>query len=351
MKHTHFDLRRLFFFLFVITTTLHAFAAITERPVGPNPDMQAVLDELATMKRRPIESLTPAEAREQSPLSDAVGRRMTKLGLPLTPEPVGKVADKTIPGPAGHLPIRVYWPQGNGPFPVTLYFHGGGWVLANLDTYDASARAITNAAGSIVISVQYRLAPENKYPAAVDDAMAAYQWTLANAQTLNGDTRRVAIAGESAGGNLAAVTAMRARDLGIAAPVHQLLIYPVVNFGFQSKSYVDHAAATPLNLSMMKWFWGHYLSNPEQGTHGYASPLQAKDLTRLPSATVILADIDPLRSEGQAYASALHHAGVRVRMTNYLGVTHEFFGMGAVLPSAKRAVDYAGRGLREAFGN
>ncbi len=317
---------------------------------GPDPQMKAVLDELAALDPKPIEKLTPAEARRQPSAADAVKALLKKQGKSTDPEPVGKVADQTVPGPAGKIPIRVYTPKGDGPFPVLVYFHGGGWVLADLDTYDSSCRALTNAAGCLVVSCDYRHAPEHKFPAAAEDAFAAYQWVLANAAALNGDPKRVAVGGESAGGNLAAVTAIRTLDKKVSSPVYQLLVYPVTNYGFDTESYKEHADAKPLNREMMKWFWGHYLAEPADGDRAYASPLRARNVSQLPPATVITADIDPLRSEGKLYADKLKQAGVQVDYTNYEGMTHEFFGMGAVVDKAKQAVQKAADGLKSGFG-
>lgn len=263
-------------------------------------------------------------------------------------EAVGDVSHQLIPGPDGELLVRIYRPKGNGPFPTLVYFHGGGWVIANLDVYDASCRALTNAANCMVVSVAYRQAPEHKFPAAAEDAYAATQWVLTNAARIKGDPKRVAVGGESAGGNLATVTCLMARDRKGKMPVHQMLVYPVTNYAFDTPSYQENANAKPLNQAMMKWFWGHYLSNAADGQNPYASPLRA-NLRGLPSATVITAEIDPLRSEGQAYAQRLREAGNAVKATNYTGVTHEFFGTGAVVNKAKQAVNEAAAGLRAGF--
>ncbi len=321
------------------------------QPGIPNPQMKAVLDELTALGPKPIESLLPDGARKQPSAADAVKALLKKQGKPTDPEPVAKVQDISIPGPAGVIPARVYTPKGEGPFPVLVYWHGGGWVLADLNTYDSSPRALANAASCVVVSCDYRHAPEHRFPAAADDALAAYQWVLANAATIGGDPRRVAVGGESAGGNLAAVTTLRARDAGLAAPIHQLLIYPVVNAAFDTQSYREYATAKPLNAAMMKWFWGYYIARPEDGLNPYASPLQDRGASKLPPATVIGAEIDPLASEGKAYADKLASSGVPATYALHPGVTHEFFGMGAVLDEAKLAVAEAATGLRSAFGN
>jgi len=236
---------------------------------------------------------------------------------------------------------------------VLVYFHGGGWVIGNLDAYDAydaydaSARALTNAARHVVVSVAYRQAPEFKFPAAANDAYSASQWVMRNARSVGGIPGRVSVGGESAGGNLATVAALMARDRGGRMRVHQLLVYPVTNYAFNTPSYREEARDIPLDRASMRWFWGYYLRRPADGRNPYASPLRA-NLRGLPPATVIAADNDPLRSEGEAYARRLEAAGVRTSYTRYNGVMHEFFGMGAVIPKAKLAVARASAGLKSA---
>lgn len=316
----------------------------------PDAQMKAVLDGLAAFEAPRIEQLSPENARNNPTVADAVMGVLAKQGKPAV-EMVGDVSHQLIPGPGGALLARIYRPKGQGPFPVLVYFHGGGWVIATLDTYDASCRALTNAANCMVVSVAYRQAPEHKFPAAAEDAYTATQWVMTNAAQLKGDPRRVAVGGESAGGNLAAVTCLMARDRQGKMPVHQMLIYPITNYAFNTPSYQEIAnAKLPLNRPAMQWFWSHYLNNESDGNNPYASPLRAENLRGLPSATVITADIDPLRSEGQAYAQRLREAGATVRATNYTNVTHEFFGMGAVVNKAKQAVSEAAAGLRSGFG-
>lgn len=314
----------------------------------PDAQMKAVLDELTAFKAPPIEKQSPMNARNNPTPANAVMGVLAKQGKPAV-EMVGDVSHQLIPGPAGDLLARIYKPQGQGPFPVLVYFHGGGWVIANLDTYDSSCRALTNAAKCMVVSVAYRQAPEHKFPAAAEDAYAATQWVMGNAAQINGDPKRIAVGGESAGGNLAAVTCLMARDRRGMMPVHQMLIYPVTNYAFDTPSYQENANAKPLNKAMMMWFWSQYLKSEADGSNPYASPLRAENLRGLPPATVITADIDPLRSEGQAYADRLREAGSAVKFTNYTNVTHEFFGMGAVVDKAKQAVGEAAAGLRSGF--
>lgn len=314
----------------------------------PDAQMKAVLDELAAFNAPPLEKQSPMNARNNPTLADAVMGVLAKRGKGAV-EMVGDVSHQLIPGPGGDLLARIYKPKGNGPFPTLVYFHGGGWVIATLDTYDSSCRALTNAANCIIVSVAYRQAPEHKFPAAAEDAYTATQWVMSNAAQLNGDPRRVAVGGESAGGNLAAVTCLMARDRGGKMPVHQMLIYPITNYAFDTPSYQENANAKPLNKAIMRWFWGHYLKNESDDSNPYASPLRAESLRGLPPATVLTAEIDPLRSEGQAYAQRLREAGSPVRANNYNGVPHEFFGAGAVVNKAKQAVSIAAAELRSGF--
>ena len=311
-------------------------------------DMRHVLRHLEALGPRPIETLSPQEARMQPTPAQAVMAMMREHGKTPEPEAVGGVVERTVPGPGGDIPVRIYTPHGTGPFPVILYTHGGGWVIATNDTYDSSARALTNAAEAIVVSVEYRKAPEHRFPAAHEDTFAAYQWVLANAAELGGDPARVAVAGESAGGNLAVATAILARDNNLPLPAHILSVYPIADSDTSSPSYVENADAKPLNRPMMQWFFDHYLRSPADATHPLISLVHA-DLRGLPPTTIINAEIDPLRSEGEQLARAMRAAGVMVDHHLYEGVTHEFFGMAAVVGGAKKAVGRAGAALRAAF--
>lgn len=315
----------------------------------PHPEMKMVLDALASLGGKPIETLSPTEARKQPTPADAVKKVLQQQGKSTAPEPVAMVDNRAISGQGGQIPIRIYWPEGNGPFPVILYIHGGGWVIADLDTYDASARALTNAAQAVVVSTHYRQGPEHKYPAAHDDVFAAYQWTLKNAESLKGDAGRVAVAGESVGGNMAAVVSIRARDQKMPMPVHQLLVYPVAGTDMNTPSYRENATAKPLSKPMMEWFAKHYLGENATKGNPEINLATRRDLKGLPSTTIITAGIDPLRSEGQMLAQALEGAGVNVVARNFDGSTHEFFGMAAVVPDAKEAVSFAANELKKAF--
>jgi acetyl esterase len=256
-----------------------------------------------------------------------------------------------VPGPAGPIPVRVYTPPGDGPHPALVYFHGGGWVLCGLDTHDATCRELAVGAGCVVVSVDYRLAPEAKFPAAPEDCYAATVWTLKEAEHLGIDPRRIAVGGDSAGGNLAAVVSLLCRDRRGPELVHQLLIYPVTSHAFDTPSYQQNGKGYFLSAGMMRWFWHHYLPDEAEGANPLASPLRAEDLRGLPSATVLTAEYDPLRDEGRAYAERLEAAGVTTRYTNYPGVFHGFFAMTNEIPRARAAVDETCRALREAFGS
>ncbi len=255
-----------------------------------------------------------------------------------------------VPGPDGPIPVRVYTPPGDGPHPALVYFHGGGWVLCGLDTHDATCRELAVGAGCVVVSVDYRLAPEAKFPAALEDCYAATVWTLEQADRLGIDPRRVAVGGDSAGGNLAAVVSLLCRDRKGPELVHQLLIYPVTNHAFDTPSYQENGKGYFLSADMMRWFWHHYLPDEAEGANPLASPLRAGDLRGLPSATVLTAEYDPLRDEGRAYAERLEAAGVATRHTSYPGVFHGFFAMTNEIPRARAALDETCRALREAFG-
>src|SRR5262245_8546779 len=228
-------------------------------------------------------------------------------------EEVAKVENRTVPGPAGPIAVRVYTPRGRAPFPGLVYFHGGGFVLCNLDSHDGICRSLANAAGCVVVSVDYRLAPEHCYPAAPEDCYAATQWVAKNGAELGIDVMRLAIGGDSAGGNLTAVTALLARDRGGPALRFQLMIYPVTDCGFGTESYRENGEGYFLTTGMMRWFWQKYLPDPKQAGEGYASPLRAANLGSLPPGLCITAGYDPLRNEGEAYAERLRKAGVDVR--------------------------------------
>ncbi|KQQ89298.1 lipase [Massilia sp. Leaf139] len=308
--------------------------------------MQKVLDAHAALNPKPIETLTPEEARKQPTPADAVKKVLTDMKRSTAPEPGVTVKTMTVGSGDASFPVHIYTPEGKGPFPVMVYYHGGGFVIADTKVYDASPRALAKMANAIMVSVDYRRAPEHPFPAAPNDAFAAYQWTIEHAREFNGDPMRVAVGGESAGGNLATVVSMMARDKNVALPVHQLLVYPVVNDDMNTPSYRKNAEAKPLNKAMMGWFFKHYGGDPK---NPYALPMKAASLKGLPPATIVAAEIDPLLSEGKAYADRLKKDGVAVEYREYKGVAHEFFGMGAVVPKAKEAEQFAADALKKAF--
>ena len=328
-----------------------AWLILAQTPAAPDPQMKAVLDQLAQLGGKPIETLSPAEARKQPTPADAVKALLTKQGKSTTPEEVGKVEDRMIPGAAGEIPIRIYSPKnGQGPFPTVLYIHGGGWVIANLDVYDSSPRALANAAGAVVVSTHYRMAPEHKFPAAHEDVYAAYQWLLKNAASLRGNANRITVIGESAGGNMAVGVSLMARDRGTKLPSSQVLIYPVAQTGLDTPSYKENATAKPLSKPIMAWFFKHAADDAgKYKTDPRLNLTTAANLKGLPPTTIITAQIDPLRSEGKDLADRLQAAGVSVVYRNFDGVTHEFFGMGAVVDKAKEAVKVAAEGINRSY--
>jgi acetyl esterase len=268
----------------------------------------------------------------------------------LGPRPdVAAVEDLEIPGPAGPIPARAYRPSERRDLPVLVYLHGGGWTICSLETHDVTCRQLANGAECLVVSVDYRLAPENPFPAAPEDCYAALAWTAEHAPSLGGDPRRIAVGGDSAGGNLSAVVSLMARDRSGPRLCQQLLVYPVTDHSFDTDSYRENAEGLLLSREMMQGFWGHYLARADDGRHPYASPLRAGDLSGLPPAHVITAEYDPLRDEGEAYARRLAEAGVPVVQRRYDGMIHGFFGFTDFIDLAREAVDEVSRELRRGF--
>jgi acetyl esterase len=295
---------------------------------------------MAAMGGPPLETL---------PVDVVRGIFLEMVKTPGEPEAVGRVEDRQVPGATGKILARIYTPAGRVPFPVLVYFHGGGWVTGNLESHDGTCRALTNAAGCIVIAIDYRLAPEHKFPAAPEDCYAAVRWVAANAASFGGDPKRIAVAGDSAGGNLSTVVAMMARDRGGPALVYQLLIYPVTDHSYDTASYRENGDEYLLTRSMMDWFWNHYLNDPADSANALVSPLRASNLRGLPPAMVMTAEFDPLRDEGEAYAARLREAGVPVTLKRYDGMIHGFFSMPAVFDDGKQAIQDASAALRAAF--
>ena len=241
------------------------------------------------------------------------------------PENVANVQDRKIKTLNGDVPIRIYTPDGDGPHPILVFFHGGGWVIGDLDTHDATCRVLTNAVKCITISVDYRLAPEHKFPAAPEDCYEATKWAMLNAASFGGDPNHIAVGGDSAGGNLAAAVALMSGDRGAPSLCYQLLLYPVTNHSFDTVSCKENGEGYLLTKDSMVWFWNHYLENDEAGESPYASPLQAKYVNSPPPGIVITAEFDPLRDEGEAYAKRLQDAGAAIKATRYDGTIHGFF--------------------------
>ena len=324
-----------------------------DTPAKADGPMQKVLDELASLGGKPIETLSPEEARQQPTPTDAVKSLLRKDGKDPSDDMGVKTSDITSPGAAGPIQARIYKPHDHSEdklHPVVVYFHGGGFVIADLDVYDGGPRGVSKMADVIVVSVHYRQAPEHHFPAAHDDALAAYRWVLENAQTFRGDPQKVAVMGESAGGNLAIGVSMMARDAGLPAPKHQVLVYPVAGVDMDNESYVENADAKPLNKPMMKWFVKHIFANEADAQDPRINIVEKANLSGLPSTTVICAEIDPLRTEGELLAEKLEQAGVDVRQKTFNGSTHEFFGMAAVVPDAAAAQTFAAHELKRAFG-
>ncbi len=307
-----------------------------------DPQVEAFLQQMAQQGTPPVHTLTPLQAREsRNPV-------FIKLGGP--PESVADVRNLDIPGPAGQIPIRIYTPKGAGPFPVLVFFHGGGFVICNLDTHDSICRSLANGASCIVVSVDYRLAPEHKFPAAVDDAYAATQWVELNADRINGDPDRIAVGGDSAGGNLSAVVSLMARDKGGPSLIYQLLLYPVTDLSsFDTDSHRQHGEGYILTKDGMEYYRDHYVEHEEELQNPYVSPLLARELTGLPPALVITAQFDVLTDEAEAYANRLKEAGVQVKYICFDGMIHAFFSLPAVIDRAKDAIDEATAALRSAF--
>ena len=328
-------------------------------PPPANAKMQKVLDALASLEPKPIETLTPEEARKQPSIAEAALKVKKEMDLPaVTPEGVDS-DDEEITLNDGtkdfDLDIRVYTPEGTADdarLPVVLYIHGGGWVIATNDTYDASARSLSKQLNAIVVSPEYRKAPENPYPAAHNDVFNTYVWLQTNAAKYKGDANKIAVVGESAGGNMATVTCLMAKEKGIKLPVAQVLVYPLVGSDMDNESYKDSANAKPLNKAMVKWFSTKTIQDPAAMKDPHLFPLTNKaDLKGLPPATVIGAEIDPLRTEGKEYADALKAAGVDTEYKLYTGVTHEFFGLAGLVDEATDAQALAVSRLKMAFGN
>ncbi len=305
-----------------------------------HPQAAAFLQQVTALGIPPLWTLSPAEARQAF-----LGLR----ALAGTPEPVAHVTNRLIPASQATLLVRIYAPESDRSLPVTVYFHGGGFVIGNLDSHDNVCRALANRTPAIVVSVDYRLAPESPFPAAPIDAYDALQWVIAHAGEFGGDPARVAVAGDSAGGNLATVAALMARNRKGHLPVFQLLVYPVTDATHSQPSYEENGEGYFLTKEAMQWFLRHYVPDGQDKRHPYLSPLFEKDLTGLPPAHIIVAEYDPLRDEGTTYARRLEAAGVQVTISHYAGLVHGFFSLPGWFDDARRALDEAATVLRQAL--
>jgi acetyl esterase len=322
------------------------FRARREYYVGMalHPQCRLILDQMAAAGGPPMEQMTPREMRADRAAKAGV---MAALAGPV--QEVARVESRTIPGPAQPIPIRVYWPESGKNLPALVYYHGGGWVAGTLDSHDRTVRALTNTSGCVVISVDYRLAPEHKFPAAVEDADAAVRYVAEHAGEFDIDPQRVAVGGDSAGGNLATVVCLMARDRSGPKIAFQLLVYPGTNYDDDSPSIHEFAQGYFLTRPLLDYFWGHYLERPQDGRNPHASPMKAASLAGLPPAMVITAECDPIRDQGEAYAQRLRESGVPVSLKRYEGAIHAFFNLAGVVDSGKQAIQDAGDALRAAL--
>ena len=307
-----------------------------------HPQIEKVLEAMAGMNLRAIEDMTPAEARAQM--------EATAASRKAEPLPVARVENRTIPGPAGAIAVRIYWPNADGVRPAIVYYHGGGHVIGSLDTHDLVARNLCGGAEAVVVSVDYRMGPEHRFPAAVEDSFAALEWVHANAAGLGADPTRLGVHGDSAGANLAAVVALVARDKGGPALRLQSLVYPVADFRMGSESYKAYATGCGiLTADAMKWFRGHYLRTMDDAADWRASPLLAPNVAEVAPAIVIAAECDVLHDEGLEYGERLKAAGVPVERHEYAGMIHAFFGMMPAVDDAMNAQRAVWAAFKRAF--
>ncbi len=336
----------------ITQNTIVTLKPTTPAPVwGPSikPEMQVVVDKLISLGGKPIETLDAKEARKQPTPTDAVMAVMKDNNMTM-PAAQCDTMGKDIPVTGGTTHIRIYTPKaGKAPYPVIVYYHGGGFVIANIDVYNGGAQGMCEQVGAILVSVEYPKGPEHKFPAAHTVSFDAYQWVLKNAASFNGDATKLALVGESAGGNLAANMSMMARDKKIQMPLYEVLVYPMSSNDVNSESYVKYAAAKPLNKPMMEWFYKNYAGSVAHAADPRLSIVKA-NLTGMPKTLIIAAEIDPLQSEGKMLSEKLNAAGVQTDYKLYTGVTHEFFGMAAVVPEAKEAQALAASKLKAALG-
>ena len=305
-----------------------------------DPQVKQLLDQMEAAGRPPMSEQTPEEAR--------LGMKML-VNFFGTPEKPAATEDRRIPGQAGEIPVRIYRPDEKGPHPVVVFFHGGGFVIGDIDTHDLICHNFASRVPCVVVSVDYRLAPEHPFPAGVEDACAATQWVAEHAAELGGDPARLAVAGDSAGGNISAIVARRARDAGGPPLRFQLLIYPATDLSRSMPSHTENGEGYLLTTESINWFMNHYIPEGNDLRQPDLSPLFCADLAGLPPALVITAEFDPLRDEGEAYAAKLREAGVDATASRYDGMIHAFFGMDALFDGSKKATDEAVRALQDAL--
>jgi acetyl esterase len=307
-----------------------------------HPQIVQVLDAMARLELRPIEAMTPAEARAQM--------EATARSRKAEPLPVARVEERTIPGPSGDIRLRLYWPDAARPVPAIVYYHGGGHVIGSLDTHDLIARNLCAGAGALVASVDYRMGPEHKFPAAVEDSWAALGWVHDNAAGLGADPARLGVHGDSAGANLAAVVALMARDAGGPQLRLQSLVYPVADYTLSSASYTKYAEGCGvLTKAAMAWFRDHYLRSAADAEDWHASPLKATSFAGVAPAVIVAAECDVLHDEAADYAAALRRAGVAVEHREYPGMIHGFFGMVPLVDDAMAAQRQVWAAFKRAF--
>jgi acetyl esterase len=308
-----------------------------------DPQVRAMRARALAAGVRPLYEMSVAEARAADLAAIRAGAG--------APEPVGSVVDFRLPGPSGDLSARCYRPAGAGPFPVLMYFFGGGWALGNLDTCDGVCRRLCAGASCLVVSVSYRLAPEHPFPAAPLDCHAATRWVARHAGEFGGDPARLGVAGDSAGGNLAAAVTLMARDSGDPALACQVLVYPNVDYRADTASMRENDDPCFFNRHSVTWYWRHYLARPSDGADPLASPLRADSLRGLPPALVMTAEYDPLRDEAEAYAERLRRSDVPVELVRYDGMVHGFFTMTGTLEAARKAMSQVTTWLSGSLGS
>ncbi len=306
-----------------------------------DPHMKAILDQAAAAGGGALSDLGVQGVREAIRRGTSSNKRET----------VAQITDRRIAGPAGEIPVRIYRPDEATILPATVFFHGGGWVAGDLDTHDVICRILANAARCVVVSVDYRLAPEHRFPAGPEDCYTATKWVANNAAAIGADAMHLAVAGTSAGGTLAAAVAMMARDRGGPSIGCQVLWYPATDAAMDTPSHREYASGSYYLLSRadMEWFWNCYLSSERDRANPYCCPGVAKDLRGLPSALIVTAEYDPLRDEAEEFAARLRRAAVETKCTRYEGVTHAFTGMASVLEKGRQSIFEAADVLRSAF--